>query len=224
MDSKIVTREIRTRIWPALRKAGFDCFTGRTAWRHGESKIDVVNFQSFNSYLAEGVRCTTFSFALNLACFFNHIPYIYPGRLKTKNGKLLPNEYEGHVRWHLDKSLEQPELKRSEIWFIGENGRYFPEAIEDAKSAIIRIGLPWFERFNDLREVMRTLLADGESDAQHIGSKDSPIRHYLTGFTALALDNTPVAVPHLQQALDSGCFEMVENELRSALNRLDEIG
>ena len=164
--------------------------------------------------------CTTYSFAVNLACFFSHIPHIYPESVETKNGKLLPREYQGHFRRHLQKSIVQPELKRPAIWFIQENGGYLREVIDDAKSAIVSKGLPWFDRFNDLEEVMRVLLVDGEKDASGIGTKVSPIRNYLIGYSALALNNTSAATEHLQLALESGCFKLVENELRASLSNL----
>jgi hypothetical protein len=53
-------------VWPALREAGFDAFTGRTAWRHVDTAVDVVNFQSFSASLADSVGCTPFSFSVNL--------------------------------------------------------------------------------------------------------------------------------------------------------------
>jgi hypothetical protein len=59
LDSKQVTKEIRRLAWSALREAGFDRHLGRSAYRDWASGVDVVNFQSFNSYLADGAGCTT---------------------------------------------------------------------------------------------------------------------------------------------------------------------
>ena len=56
VDSRDVTREIRRIVWPALREAGFDSFTGRTSWRYFDRAVDVVNFQSFSASLADSVR------------------------------------------------------------------------------------------------------------------------------------------------------------------------
>ena len=66
VDSRDVTRDIRRVVWPALPEAGFDAFTGRTAWRYVDTAVDVVNFQSFSASLADTVGCTPFSFSLNL--------------------------------------------------------------------------------------------------------------------------------------------------------------
>jgi hypothetical protein len=35
MDSRTVNSQIKKRIWPLLRDAGFEVFASRTAWRHG---------------------------------------------------------------------------------------------------------------------------------------------------------------------------------------------
>ena len=59
-----MTKEIRRVVWPELRERGFAAFTGRTAWRYVGDAVDVVNFQSFGSSLADAVGCTTFSINL----------------------------------------------------------------------------------------------------------------------------------------------------------------
>jgi hypothetical protein len=70
MDSRVVSRSIKNEIWPLLRKSGFSAFSARTAWRFAPEQTHVVNFQSFNTYLAERLGCTTVSFGLNLGIYF----------------------------------------------------------------------------------------------------------------------------------------------------------
>lgn len=70
MDSKIVNKEIKKTIKPFLQAVGFTKFSERNAWRYRDEFIEVINFQSFNSYLADGVGCTTYSFAINLGVYF----------------------------------------------------------------------------------------------------------------------------------------------------------
>jgi hypothetical protein len=102
MDSRIVAREIMNEIWPFLRQIGFTEFSNKTAWRRLSEQIHVVNFQSFNSYIAEGVGCTTFSFALNLGIYFRSIPLDYPIR-KGPDPSVKPQEYHCHFRQKLLK-------------------------------------------------------------------------------------------------------------------------
>ena len=222
MDSKIITREIRRFVWPRLKVKGFAHFSGRSAWRHSVLKIDVINFQSFNSYLAGGVGCTTYSFALNLGCYFLTIPWHYPRPIRQKNSFLLPQEFECHFRLHSNKAIWQPELKRESIWLIKENGEYLPEAIEDAIVAIERNGIPWFDNLANYELVFEQL--QREDNLWEIGTKSSPIRHYLTGYVALACGKEAIAVDHLQAALDSGCFKQVESQLQERLRELSGFG
>ena len=55
MDSREVNRVLKRVVWDELKGHGFVERTGRTAWRRRERTIDVVNFQSFNAYLAEQI-------------------------------------------------------------------------------------------------------------------------------------------------------------------------
>jgi hypothetical protein len=73
-SSTDVNRAIRRLVWARLREVGFERRTARTAWRRWDEGVDVVNFQSFNSYLAGGVGCTTFSFAVNLGAALDYVP------------------------------------------------------------------------------------------------------------------------------------------------------
>src|SRR5882724_2810970 len=91
MDSKDVARAIRSRIRPPLKAAGFDRFTSRTAWRFRGPAIGVVNFQSFNSYIASGVGCTTFSFAIKLGFHYTFLPEIGTSKSYDRNNR--PQEY-----------------------------------------------------------------------------------------------------------------------------------
>jgi hypothetical protein len=70
MDSKDVSAELRKEIRPLLKDRGFQKFTSRYAWRVHDDRVDVVNFQSFNDYKARSLGCTTYSFAVNLGCYF----------------------------------------------------------------------------------------------------------------------------------------------------------
>jgi hypothetical protein len=186
-NSSAVTREIRREIWPVLQQNGFDTFRGRSAWRHSQGKIDVVNLQSFNSYLANGVGCTTYSFSLNLGCFFTFVPPAST-RVTEKDGVQLPQEFECHFRRRLQKTLRQPELRRTDTWLIKPDGKYLKESISDALTRIQVDGLSWFARFERQEEIKRTLERDDEGETWGFGTKDSPIRHLLLGSLELRKD------------------------------------
>ena len=218
-DSRTVNKEIRAQVIPLLKRAGFTYFTSRTSWRNRTNRIDVINFQSFNSYLASSLRCTTYSFALNLGCYLNYIPSHTGRAIASKAGTPVPREYECPLRKPLLKSISQPEFARTSIWYIDPAGKYVGPAVSDAISVISNVAFEWFERFADDGEVLRTFLNDSEkkNDTHGFGAKPSPIRSYLIGYTALFLKRNGLAIQHLQAALDSGRFNSTRQALEDSL-------
>jgi hypothetical protein len=216
MDSKVVNREIRQRVWPALRALGFSRFSSRTAWRYTPSRIEVLNFQSFNSYTAGVIGCTTYSFSLNLGSYLLEIPSSHgPGHPKEKDGALVPEEYECHLRGRLHRSFPQRELDRRDIWYVDPAGKYLEDVFQDVTGSIGREGVSWFNRLRDPRKVYAVLLSDSE-DMEHLwgfGRNPSPIRSYLVGYMAKALREWDVARSRLDEALQSGCFKVVGDRL-----------
>ena len=202
MDSKTVNREIRAIVWPLLKEAGFVRSTARTFRRYAKDRIDVVNFQSFTSYQASSSVMTTYSFALNLGCYFTAVPRTWP--LKRKGDLLLREEYHCHFRRRLRKAIHQPQLEMTDIWYIDEEGYYLESAVHDARVALLHQAMPWFQRFSDYREVLRTLLEDADTDdgTWGMGANPSPNRHYLTGYIALAVGEKTLAIDRLHAACE----------------------
>jgi hypothetical protein len=197
MDSRIVGREIKNEIWPNLREHGFTEFSPKTAWRYLPEQIHVVNFQSFSSYLAGGVGCTTFSFALNLGIYFRAIPLHYP-ILKGPDPSVKPQEYHCHFRLHLSKTIDQETFPRPDIWLVERDGSNLLETIADASVVLRRDGLPWFDRFRSLDEVLRLL--QQEDLPEVYARRHSPMRKYMIGYIALELGRTEVAEPMISEA------------------------
>ena len=217
MDSKDVSREIRSQIRPLLKGVGFSEFSSRTAWRFSSTRVDVVNFQSFNAYLAEGLRSTTYSFALNLGCYPTFIPDIYGGKkLKFKGSFPLPSEYMCPFRKQLHKTVMQPELRRPDIWYIDGAGKWLGPCVYDAGAVIANDAFPWFERLSDASEILRILESKtSDDDTWGFGAFSSPIRHYLTGYTALFLKKYDLSIAHLEMALVLNRFQKVNDQIRS---------
>ena len=127
----------------------------RNAWRFAPQRIHVVDFQSFNSYLADSIGCTTYSFAVNLGCWVSGIPnYLGEDVIKKADGLLIPEEYECWLRRGLTKSVRQKELARRSVWYVGEAGTHLPAVMADVHSAIERDALSWFARFDAIEEVL----------------------------------------------------------------------
>lgn len=159
-DSKDVNGGIRKVVWPALKAVGFDRRTDRTARRDGPGVIQVVNFQSFNTYLAEMLASTTFSFGVNLGVFYLSIAEVSSVSEHIKD-RTRPAEYHCHARFSLDKGIAQafPALQhwvdRPDVWLVLPDGSNLDLAVTDARDRIVGVGLPWLERLSDLREARR---------------------------------------------------------------------
>lgn len=225
MDSRAVNAEIKRRIWPALRVAGFAKFSSRTAWRHHRDRIDVVNFQSYNSYNAEVLGCTTYSFSVNLGCFYKAIPPDYePHRIKVKDAEFLPRESECHFRGRLSRTFKQTEYKERELWYIDARGKYLEQCMSDLESLISRKALPWFGEFSSGEYPIDVLLNSDENmrELWGFGRKESPVRHYFLGYLALEAGRMDLAEHHLSLAVASGCFTQVEKLLHAAVERANK--
>ncbi|EDY20250.1 hypothetical protein CfE428DRAFT_2174 [Chthoniobacter flavus Ellin428] len=210
MDSKVVNKTIAKEIRPILESVGFSEFSARTSWRYHPERIDVINFQSFNSYLAGGIGCTSYSFSVNLGCYLLCIPDLFP--IKEKNGNKRPEEYHCHFRGGLARRFLQKELERKDIWFIDDEARYLPQAISDVRGQIKEVALPWFTQFADLREVLRVLEFE-EEDMKRLwgfGRNPSPVRSLMTGYVARALGDESRALVALRTASESGCFPRLQ--------------
>jgi hypothetical protein len=204
MDSKAVNREIRAAIRPVLRAHGFRTFTERTAWRHSSTRIDVVNFQSFNDYMAGGLGVTTYSFGLNLAQWLTCIPPDDFG-IKERRGLLAPQEWECHVRIQLRRRLPQPELSRDDLWLIDADGAYLAPAVRDARTVLLDEGLAWFDRWSDDSVVLQHLRASERvaSDGTALGgSLGSGARNLVLGYMLLSLGRRNEAYEALLSALN----------------------
>lgn len=236
MDSRTVSRRIKERVWPSLRENGFSRFTSRTAWRYAGRQVHVVNFQSFSTHLAGAMNITTYSFALNLGVYLLDVPAKHPREEPpTKYGEPVPQEFACHMRQSLAKSVDQRDLEIaarrkgaptnwSQLFIVGENGVNLDAVVENSRQRLANEGLPWFDRFADLREVVRTLREDDES-MEHtwgFGRPGSPSRNYMLGYVALALGDRELARTSLRAALDSGCFGSAQARMEADLGGLDE--
>lgn len=213
MDSKAVAKEIKREIWPLLRREGFTEFSPKTAWQYMPDQIHVLNYQSFNSYLAEGVGCTTFSFALNLGIFFRAIPFEYPVK-KGPDPSVKPQEYHCHFRHRLLKGIDQPILPRRDTWYVEPDGSNLLQCLHDSRTAILQEGLPWFRHFESLETVLSALMDQEELPEVH-ATRTSPARKRMIGYVARRLGRTDIAEALIAEAA---------SELKEITERVYSIG
>lgn len=227
MDSTIVNKEIRKNIRPLLKENGFTKFTARNAWRVSPQIIEVINFQSFNSYLAEELFCTTFSFSVNLGIYYLSVhnnPWI------NHNPPEFPKEYECHARRSLTKSIKQTQYPRSDIWFIDNKGLEIPRVFEDAKNVICEEGLIWFDEMSKLPNALEAFQNKAEIFIQKSiaiellgGNLNSISRLDVVSGIALELGNIELAKSYLKKVMSNPFYARQIDSIKELEEKLQTI-
>jgi hypothetical protein len=213
IDSDAVNRALRALVWPELGRLGFVRRTSRTAWRDSEAVIHVVNFQSFNRYLADLMGSTTFSFSVNLGVFYPEIANI-SGMSAFLRDPGRPQESHCQARKHLAKGIAQPGdpsqrdrpdpdlddaaprpwRDRPDVWLVLADGSNIEEVVIDARDRLLADGIPWLERLSDLAEARRhfaevpdSTLGPGMLAEDYGGRVGSPKRLQSLGALSAAL-------------------------------------
>ena len=202
VDSRTVDKALRADFWLALVDIGFNRRTGRTAWRDRPLGVQTVNILSFNRYLADQLRCTPFSFCVNLGVYY---PVVAEGALFGPLAKdaSRPAEHHCQARFHMAKGLAQPAPEperppipppdprlepgvwrdRPDVWYVRTDGANLDEVVEDARDRVLAVGVPWLERLADVAvarqhfaEVPSTNHAPGIVAEGYEGALGSPAR------------------------------------------------
>lgn len=224
MDSKEVDKALRRVVRPMLKLAGFSTHRGRTSWRPFDHGLHVVNFQSFNSHLAAGLGCTTFSFSANLGVYYSCIadtPWAQTG------AHAWPKEYECQARRSVKKRIRQPELSRPDVWFISEDGDNLEIVVEDARLQIESKGLPWFQEFSDIPTALDAFQFRKETFYKRSisielleGSQGSLNRAEIISALALSIGNSSLAKSAWQVVIDNPFYACHPDILETAHNRI----
>lgn len=207
---------VRQRVWHSLKGEGFTRFTSRTGWRVGNTAINVVNFQSFNRYLADTLGCTTFSFGVNLGVYY---PSIDGRPWASSPASDFPEEYACHVRKHLTKDIKQEEFPRLDVWYVANDGTNLEEVVDDAGATIRREGLPWLDQLSSLSNALQVFMERESTGGGGFGGEDyggalgSPARLEAVAGVALELGREDVAREALE-ALAIRLEGMPEGSLR----------
>jgi hypothetical protein len=211
VDSKVVDQALRAVFWPPLKEAGFSRRTGRTAWRDRGIAVECVNVQSFNTYLADVMGSTTYSFGVNLGVFYEAIATRSAMRGFIKDFS-RPKEHECQLRKFLTKGFAQPNVlakprfgigrarptlgrwvDRPDVWLVIPDGSNVDATVRDAAERVTADGLPWFDAVSDPREAIRRFFEEpdifaGRDAPQEMygGAIGSPSRWHSIGALAAA--------------------------------------
>jgi hypothetical protein len=163
VDGPAVGRALRERVRPMLKAAGFTQFRDRQAWRRSDYTIDHVTFRSFTSYIADGVGCTTYSFAAEVGVFY----------LCFDPDVERPKAHELTFQAALGKSLRQPMFHpygqpgatdRPDVWYVTPHGDNLDACVDDAAECLENQGLPFIETYKDPQAAFDALLNERAND------------------------------------------------------------
>ncbi|PCJ20542.1 MAG: hypothetical protein COB02_03215 [Candidatus Cloacimonadota bacterium] len=228
MNTKVVNSYIKNRVWSCLKEWGFSEFTSRLAWNYfDEDFIHVVNFQSFSSYNADVINCTTFSFVLNLGIFNRTI--LTDGEIKSKNNVLKPNEYECHFRYRMtrtipqdyDETFKDSKTKYNDIWYIDPKGKELDRVFDAVLNEIKNVAIPWFKKYSSHKKMfdIATLKERSGDNTSGYGNPDveSPISMLYSACLAKKIGLPSVSLNYFKRLLETDCFSGLEKKIKKQI-------
>jgi hypothetical protein len=225
VNGKDIDKLLRAEFWPAVRAHGF-AVRGRSAWRHRDDAIDVVNVQSYDEHQATVMGLTTFSFQVNLGVWPTPVPQRFEVD-RDDRGRPTPAEYHCEFRNHLRPSIDRPKRRTNlkpfalrprrptDVWDVLEDGSNAADCVADARRTFEVQALPWYDDLTTSEQMLEHALRE---------VAPSPVGHYLVGFLAAHADRTELAREHLREALACDVFAEDGRVLRDALRKLDASG
>jgi len=203
-----------------LTASGFNNRKRKTLWRRTNVKFDVIKFDVIPKSRCEKWGTLPGSFILALSCLFPFLPragYL-PGQIDYQ-----PEDGYGQVRLAVERGIRQPSVKPPNIWWPGATTSEFKAVVEDVLRVINESGTPFFSRFEDTKELLRTFLEDDDAIDRvgiwDIGRNGSPTRLLYTGFAAIECGEWSLAISSLQtcrekiSSFSESVREQVETEI-----------
>ena len=165
MNNRMFRTKFNEVVKPILADAGFLKSSSRGARRYKDSTIDVIEFQTFDSHIRDGVGCTPLSFSVRLGVHYRAIekaPWLNKDEVKKSNDN--PREFDCEIRGALLKDVDQSGLfrpwgekstkDRMDVWYVCEDGSNLEDMLFRASSMVKKFGLQWFDYFNNTSNLL----------------------------------------------------------------------
>lgn len=182
-----------------LEASGFGNRKRTTLWRRTNVKFDILTFD-----VIPKSRCVKWgepvgSFILAPSCLFPFLPRSY---YAPNDGIYRPEKGYGQVRLSVDRGIPQPSVKAPNLWWAGDDASDIDSVVRDVLRTINERAIPFFSRFDDPEELLRTFLEDDDAicgeGVWDIGKEGSPQRLLYTGFAAIECKQWDLAISNLQ--------------------------
>jgi hypothetical protein len=202
-----------------LKASGFDNRKGATLWRRTNVKFDILKFDIVPRARCAKWRVPFGSFGLSPGCLFPFLPRL--GELR--DNACRPETAFGQVRLSVDRGISQRSVRIPNIWWAGDDPDTFERVAKDVLRVIKEKALPFFGRFEDPDELLRTFLEDddaiGGEGVWDFGKVGSPSRLLYTGFAAMECGRWDLAISSLRAcrektiAIPGSVGEQVQKEM-----------
>jgi len=191
--------EIISVLGRELQSNNFTDRKGATFWRRTNIKFDIVKVDVITGARSQKWHVPSGSFSLQPSCLFLFLPQL--GRKSTEN-TIKPEMGFGHLRLSLNRNIPQAIIKATNVWWPSHEDIELGRVVTDVLHKLNHKVLPFFSRFEDTEELLRTFLEDddaiGREGVWDFGKKGSPKRLLYMGFAAIECEKWKVAVSSLQ--------------------------
>lgn len=227
MNARDVSKEIKEQITPWLKEQGFQKITARNAWRTRKDTIEVLNFESFNSYNASVMGVTTFSFAVHLGVYYKFIDLCPWSNCEALDE---PKYHECHAIRSVLKGIKQPETASEAVWFIAEDGNNLQSSVADAKRQIVDLAPNWYEELSDPEHALDIFQSRPESYSksaglyERLGGKGYSLsRAEIVSFLALKTGNIDKAISFWLKLKESEFYQKHQSVIKEAENKIEQL-
>ena len=162
-------RQIRSQMWPVLRRAGFTEFFPLQAYRRSPKTIEVVEFLTFRPewqeprWLGGEAYANGASFILHVGTYFVDVE-----RLPWSEPRPRPKAQDCHRCTRLAHQMADSEVDGRTFW-PGPNGEKIDEIVGQAVQAVCSRGLGYLD---DYRDTAAWVKAHGEGACRNPGHQE----------------------------------------------------
>lgn len=190
-------------IKPVLQKEGFIYQKGLRFWRICDNKTDVIELRFLLNNDPSSSNLPSSTFSLLAGCYFNFFPIIFEDKaLYYLPNLLTPDETHCDLKFTGRPNFHQLIFKdKPNWWHLNCVEVEQAKVLSDVRDVLEIQLLPLINKFDDIKELLSLLESQNQIDSDiGIGKPDSFNRQYLLGFTYLKLEDSKLALQHLNKA------------------------
>jgi hypothetical protein len=196
-------KSIIERVQLRLSEIGFSIHDATTSWRMTSVKTDVFHFYLLRPAICRKWRVPLGSFQLFPMCFYPSLPSLSDAWERCEASTPLPYPVppiRAQLRWQVFKGIFQSGCQQETVYGLADEPGIVDRIASDIEIVIDRKLMPFWSRFNEPSELLRTFRVAEDVNGREqegpvdIGAKESHIRLFYFGFTALWLEDYELAL------------------------------